>query len=58
VGQPFRNIRQPDKGTICRPDAEGKTDPDLFLSHHVRSGEPAGESVVKPATRREIIVIN
>ena len=59
-GRPFRYILQPDKGKyyLVGLDAEGKTDPDLFLSHHVRSGEPAGESVVKPATRREIIVIN
>ncbi|KAA0252774.1 DUF4388 domain-containing protein [Acidobacteria bacterium ACD] len=59
-GRPFRYILQPDKGKyyLVGLDPEGKTDPDLFLSHHVRSGEPVGDTVVKPVTRKEVIVVN
>lgn len=58
-GRPYRYILQPDKGKyyLVGLDHEGKTDPDLFLSHHVRTSEPAGGPLVRPHSKKEVIVI-
>ena len=59
-GKSYRYVLQGDRGKyyLVGYGWDGRTDTDLFLSHSVRSGEPAGGQVFRSAGRKEIIVIN
>ena len=58
-GKAYRYVLQGDRGKyyLVGYDWDGRTDTDLFLSHSVRSGEPAGGQVFRSADHKEVIVI-
>ncbi len=57
-GRSYRYVLQRDLGKyyLIGFDSEGKTDPDLFISHRARSTSP-GVSSVAPKTSREAITV-
>lgn len=58
-GHRYRYILQPDKGKyyLVGFDAEGKTDIDLLLSHHVIGGDGSGDSSVRTRSAKDVIIL-
>lgn len=56
--RPYRYVLQPDKGKyyLVGYDSEGRTDTDLFFSHHVQPSSPPTEGLVGKS-KKDIIIV-
>lgn len=58
-GRSFRYVLQRDLGKyyLIGFDSDGKTDPDLFISHRARNAPPLSDSATVPKQSKEILVV-